>query len=460
MPHVDQRSGELVIRIVYDGAAEAGKTTNIRQLTERIALQRRGVAESPGTTGERTEYFDWLDFSGGFIDGRRVRCQLVSVPGQPEVLHRRRYLLEAADVIVYVADARPECVRDNRDNLAVTRRILEELNPKAPIGIVVQANKQDLDRALSPEALASALELPPSVPVVPSSASAGEGVLQTFVLAVRLATDRVRAMFRRSGPEDLTVLHETPGALYEAMIRLEPRASAPGRRNAGASELLHAFGPELDVSAGHVWPPVKGRGLMANVSVDGLHAPEFVAAWAPADAVELRTPEGCAFHSTERWVFSEEASARNALLALVRRQLENAELLFDGRALFLAAEGPRWRLWVFTARADTLRDVLMRALSTRDVKTMERLVSRARAIEHWGLPEGVAHADALDVLCLSGDRICALTVHEGDATGGHRRNLAERLFAAAAEHAAHDVELSAWLKQHCVALLENSAASR
>src|SRR5512140_1419107 len=127
MPHMDARSGDIVIRIVYDGAAEAGKTTNIQRLFDVIPLQRRGTLASPGTTQRRTEFFDWLDFAGGFVDGRRLRCQLVSVPGQSSLLHRRRYLLETADAIVFVADSRPEQVEGNRDCLRVLRRILDDL---------------------------------------------------------------------------------------------------------------------------------------------------------------------------------------------------------------------------------------------------------------------------------------------------------------------------------------------
>ena len=71
MPFLDQRTGALVVRVVYDGAAEAGKTTNLRRLEEGLRLTRRGArVEAPGSAGRRTQFFDWLDFQGGEVGGR------------------------------------------------------------------------------------------------------------------------------------------------------------------------------------------------------------------------------------------------------------------------------------------------------------------------------------------------------------------------------------------------------
>ncbi|OJY17075.1 MAG: hypothetical protein BGO98_13035 [Myxococcales bacterium 68-20] len=35
MPRIDERSGDIIIRIVYDGMPEAGKTTNIQHSSPR-----------------------------------------------------------------------------------------------------------------------------------------------------------------------------------------------------------------------------------------------------------------------------------------------------------------------------------------------------------------------------------------------------------------------------------------
>ena len=150
MPYIDRRSGEVILRIVYDGAPEAGKTTNVQVLAGLISLQRRGALQSPGTVGLRTEFFDWLDFSGGYLDGRKVRCQLVTVPGQPRLLHRRRYLLETADAIVFVTDSRPDALEEARGSFATTVGLTERVAGKIAAGVLLQANKQDMTGALPP----------------------------------------------------------------------------------------------------------------------------------------------------------------------------------------------------------------------------------------------------------------------------------------------------------------------
>jgi signal recognition particle receptor subunit beta len=224
MPHIDARTGEIVIRIVYDGAPEAGKTTNVHQLATLISLQRRGAAKSPGATGDRTEFFDWLDFTGGYLDGRRVRCQLVSVPGQSRLLHRRRYLLDSADAIVFVTDSRPDAFVAAAQNLATTVRIAERSDEGVRVGLILQANKQDLPDAVAPAEVASALGVRATTPVVGSVAAEGEGVMQTFILAVRLATDRVRALLSAAAPA-IRSSHDDPEKLHEELLEVE-RAEA------------------------------------------------------------------------------------------------------------------------------------------------------------------------------------------------------------------------------------------
>jgi len=237
------------MRVVYDGAPEAGKTTNIQKLCDAVALQRRGDFKSPGTDGRRTEYFDWLDFAGGYVDGRKVRCQIVSVPGQSQLLHRRRYLLNTADAVVFVADSRPDYIAPNLDSMTTTLRILESLSEGAQVGIVLQANKQDLEGALAPRDLAVAFQFPSSGTVLGARAHTGEGVMQSFIMAVRVATDRIRKLAMAGLlAEGEWVEQETPEALYATMLRAETAATRPTPRHSiqardVAPDLTHDSSP-------------------------------------------------------------------------------------------------------------------------------------------------------------------------------------------------------------------------
>lgn len=346
MPHFGESSAEVVMRIVYDGEPEAGKTTNVNGLTGQVGLLRRGKVASPGSTARRTEFFDWLDFSGGFVDGKRVRCQLVSVPGQPELLHRRRYLLETADAVVYVADSRREHLRRTADNLARTRRLLAKLGHSAPVGLVVQANKQDLPGALSAVELARALDLPHDVAVLPATANTGEGVLRTFTLAGRLATERVRALLADAGSFHDGAVHDDPSTLYAALHELD--SLRPAVVDAASGLLLPA---ELEAVASDVFPPVKGRALLSRADVASAWLAPDAAGRTTDGAIELRTAAGFTFHSGAGWCHPDAAAARRQLLQLVSRQRAHAEPPGEGRALFVVP-GPApatFRVWALTA---------------------------------------------------------------------------------------------------------------
>ncbi len=442
MPYVDPRSGEVAIRIVYDGAPEAGKTTNIARLLGQISLQRRGASKSPGTTGERTEFFDWLDFSGGFVDGRRVRCQLVSVPGQSRVLHRRRYLLERADAIVFVVDARPDAVDRARASVQTTLRIAGAVAGDAPLGIVLQANKQDLPGALSPDALRSALSLPGLTPAVAATAAESVGVMETFVLAVRLATDRVRLLLQRGELGELPAHESDADRLHATMAALEPpepiTLSAPSepppppvpvtpeepampveitpvertssRPNRFSNLSALALPDAADFASGHVWPPVKGRAAFGAAAT-----PRFspsVKPWAPSGAFELATSSGT-LHSTPHWTFANEGEARMELLTVVRRLVAEADFVPDQRALAIAPEAGRWRLWMLTPSVPTVDEELVEVVRDGSAARLDALVERFTAGVRRAHGAGAARwldAVGIEGLGLQGDRLVRLTL--------------------------------------------------
>jgi hypothetical protein len=96
MAIIDETRGVLVVRIVYDGPALSGKTTSLRALAQGVSSKLECPAELAG----RTLFFDWVDYVGGLFDGRQIRCQIVSVPGQRELAHRRQMLVETADAVI------------------------------------------------------------------------------------------------------------------------------------------------------------------------------------------------------------------------------------------------------------------------------------------------------------------------------------------------------------------------
>ena len=146
----DPSEQRLVLRVVYDGAAGAGKTTNIRQLGSLFVAQRITQVVSPAELNGRTLFFDWMQISAGAVCGFPLICQVVSVPGQAAFTARRRQLLESADVVVFVCDSSKEKLNDAVDALLLADELVLPTGEALPL--VFQANKQDQEDAVDGKA--------------------------------------------------------------------------------------------------------------------------------------------------------------------------------------------------------------------------------------------------------------------------------------------------------------------
>ncbi len=376
----------LVIRVVYDGPPMAGKTTSVRSLAGKLG----GEVAVPEEVEGRTLYFDWLDYTGGLFEGRRIRCQIVSVPGQATLASRRRQLLETADVVVFVSDSTADAVDQTSHYIAGLKRVLGAL-PGPPVGIVVQANKRDRPNAVTLQDLNARLEHAGSrAAVIESVATAGVGIRETFVFAVRLALDRVRELIRTQqlthadpaidSAEDLlrdirsaegdslasvadaglkhTRLSDVRSIAEQSLSQViqgealdvaapasDPRASAWAKTNA-APALPHEHLP-----GGMIWPPVEGRMTLHEIA---------------NDQFELKQrPNGdwCGVVG-EKWLIQSPAEAkfddletgRSAILNWARLH-SGCQRFFSGhRSIVLAPDGQGgYRLWQIIAQSPALR---------------------------------------------------------------------------------------------------------
>lgn len=228
MATFDRETREIVLRIVYDGAATAGKTANLRSLHASFGHRAQGTLYTPAETGTgRTLYFDWLELMAGHVDEWPIRCQLVTVPGQFAFAERRYRLLRGIDAAVVVCESTPQGVLAARAAWTFLSGVLAAAgNERIPV--VVQANKQDLPGALSPARIAALLALDPKHRVLPARALDGDGVRTTFLAALDAARDVVRAKLRIGGPESLGTPMESAEHLYDAMLREADADPEPG----------------------------------------------------------------------------------------------------------------------------------------------------------------------------------------------------------------------------------------
>ncbi|HEX2874532.1 MAG TPA: GTPase domain-containing protein [Polyangiaceae bacterium] len=382
MAVIDESRGVLVVRIVYDGPALSGKTTSLKALARGVSSE----VTTPAETAGRTLFFDWVDYVGGLFDGRQIRCQIVGVPGQTELAHRRGLLVETADAVVLVLDTQKTEWDFSLEWVKKTVPHCRSQDP--PVGLVLQANKRDAADAVPQESMRAALSRIAPVALVPSTATTGDGIREAFVLAVRLALDRVRALaatgrLRSAKPDD-----DNPEDLLSRLQQAEAKGELP-LGETFASAVTHsltldeaeevppstppppdvaaqdstpppeeeAFVPDPMMPGGMIWPPVDGRALLHEVaSLDIRPTRSGRADWCGSGS-------GFRFHSIGSALFSNLQSGRNELIEWARLHAANTQHLSPGRAVILAeAGGGRRRLWQIVRAEATLRERLATAL--------------------------------------------------------------------------------------------------
>lgn len=361
----DLRQRRLCVRVVYDGPAGAGKTTNVQQLAELFAPQASAAKPRWDHHHQdlfgRTLTFDWEQLNAGVAGGLPLQCQIVSVPGQHALEPRRRALLAGADVIVYVCDGAAEALGQTRAGLSLIETIATERGKSVPL--VLQVNKQDGASAISPAETARLLGLPEHT-AVGAVAVQGKGVMDTFIAAVR-AVGQALATAIEAGTVRVPIrAAERPDTLVETLESLP--LDAEDAAEMLLEELLDRFGenetvrfapprveapiapPSLPLDrppAGFVWPPIAGREILGELGPQ-LTSPRPPLTF-PAGNPSLRVQLGSWSATTSRaHRFAEEEPARIALAALARslppNETDDVDVLI---VLSVAVDGGAW-LWI------------------------------------------------------------------------------------------------------------------
>jgi signal recognition particle receptor subunit beta len=374
----DRDEQKIVVRIVYDGPANAGKTTNLSQLCRFFTTRRRSELVSYEERAGRTLFFDWLLLEGGLVGGFPLRCQLVTVPGQAVLSHRRRLLLTKADAVVFVCDSSP-------GSLDIARRMIDGVlkgNGGAPPPLVVQANKQDIAGALEAEAVGRALGLPEEVTVIAARAQDGIGVRETAVLAIRAAANRAQADVLAHGVEALAGRTETSEELLR-LLRAEEVAAihsgsqaglvlaslghgstaetAPAKEKGSATNRARGGDgggsappfPDAETPTGMVWPAAGGRAILRNLDhqafvqrgdLAGQHGTSDGSG--TSDVLIYQSGAWC-LKTSPRRCFDNAESARGAMLQLARRKTQLGALLVP-RTVICVQPDPEGRHWLWT----------------------------------------------------------------------------------------------------------------
>lgn len=364
---IEQR---MCVRIVYDGTAGTGKTTNLRMLCGLFATQRKTELYSPGEVDGRTLYFDWVQILAGSVCGYPLMCQVISVPGQAVLTPRRRHLLEEADVVIFVCDSTSGGFERAREALRVVDGLRERNVP-----LVVQANKQDQPGAISGSLVLERLELR-GVPVVEAIASEGIGVVDTFVNAVRLVSREMQSISDRSALK--LEVRRAPGA--DAVLRtlhhevLDPEwAAEMCLEEAQTAMLLEARViepapeterplrdrpplPTADVPTGFIWPAHTGRNTLRFLAEKGAFHETIDLR---SDGRVVHTVLGHALRTSRELHFHHREDARQALVRAAREHTQLGALLAPDTVLLAQpSSDDTWWIWSIMPELTTVSDAL------------------------------------------------------------------------------------------------------
>lgn len=406
MAVLDSDANEIVIRVVYDGPPEAGKTTSLRALAG--SLDQSTVTPEEDADGH-TLWFDWMEYTGGRFAGCRIRCQIVSVPGQAALFQRRRLLLDAADAVVFVGDSTAASLDHTMEFLFDLREILAEL-PGPPVGVLLQANKRDAVDAVEVDQIRARLaEEQCLVGVVESVATEGTGIREAFVYAVRLALDRVRELMdqgalpagkpSQESPDDLLrLLHARQATLaaagrpalvestedsVAAQILRELIASEEAARHRASYVVPGPDGaraphpPDSAVPSGAIWPPVEGRAILHEIAQLAL-VPRRLSSgdWAAGLGSGWRIVSG------RDAVHAELDQGRAALIQWARLHALSLPIISHRRCIVLADTGDgAWRLWQIVRAEDSLRELMGNAVREHEAEqVLYRLCQAAQLL--------------------------------------------------------------------------------
>jgi GTPase SAR1 family protein len=204
MAEFDPKKKKMVTKLVYYGPALSGKTTNLMRLHDLLNPENCGDFMAFETKGDRTLFFDFLPLLIKGANGLKVKIKLYTVPGQVAHDATRKAVLSRADGVVFVADSQINQAVSNFesfDNLEKNcGRVGLDFNN---LPLVIQFNKRDLNNTVTEDEVISRWE-PTGLPLVFSSALHGQGIRETFRLALIAMFKNLDGVFDLSAQYGLT----------------------------------------------------------------------------------------------------------------------------------------------------------------------------------------------------------------------------------------------------------------
>ncbi len=176
---------EIHCKVVYYGIKGAGKTSNIKWLSQNTKDQQTDSFSIPIKTKPST-FFDFLPLEVGTIRGFKTCFHLYTIPGGDLFESSQKLLLKGVDGIVFVADSQKEKMQSNLEAFNTLKELLdaEGMNLEK-IPMVLQYNKRDLDDVCSINEMRTVLNCYNN-PDFSCTATDGKGVFEALKALLKL----------------------------------------------------------------------------------------------------------------------------------------------------------------------------------------------------------------------------------------------------------------------------------
>lgn len=207
MAEFDTKNNKLTVKLVYYGPALSGKTTNLMRLHDILNPDNCGEFMAFETKGDRTLFFDFLPLMIRGAGNLKAKIKLYTVPGQVAHDATRKAVLSRTDGVVFVADSQINQAVSNFESFDNLEKNAGRVGLDFDnLPLVIQFNKRDLNKIITEDEIINRWE-PTGLPLVFSSALYGQGVRETFSLALKAVFQCLDRIYNLSDQHGLTQTH-------------------------------------------------------------------------------------------------------------------------------------------------------------------------------------------------------------------------------------------------------------
>jgi signal recognition particle receptor subunit beta len=192
MALVNDAKKEIHAKIVYFGPGQSGKTTNLEFIYSKLKPEYRGKFKFMNIPSGKMVFFDFMRPELAGIKDFSIHFHIYTVTGDDVDSVAWKNVLKGADGVVFVADAEPSRMLQNRKSLESLKECLGDFGIQLEdMPFIFQFNKRDLPDALSIEEMNNLLDAGDCLQV-PAKASQGEGVLPTLSEIMKKVLQKLR----------------------------------------------------------------------------------------------------------------------------------------------------------------------------------------------------------------------------------------------------------------------------